>query len=261
MNAVDRGIEGALSFDALAALPHEVFREVERRSTRRLRLGGTECFVKLHWGVGWGEILASLLRLRRPVLGADAEVRAINRLEQAGVGVPRVLAWGREGWNPARQRSFVVLESLADAVSLEVLAEQGVDPAERRLLCKRAADVVRRMHAAGVNHRDLYICHLLESPDRAELLVLDLHRAQVRNRVPRRWRIKDLAALLYSSAGLHLSRRDQLRFVVRYARGQDRALLRDAAFWRAVRRRAAAMSRRERRLGARDTAVGGAPAS
>ncbi len=254
------GLPRPLCFEALEALPHEVYREVERRSTRRVCLFGVECFVKLHRGVGWMQILGDLARLRRPVFGAAAEVRAIARLQAAGVGVARVLAWGSHGWNPARRRSYVVLQSLAAAISLEQLAEAGVDSTTRRRLCMRAADVVRRMHAAGVNHRDLYLCHLLASPERDELLVLDLHRAQVRARVPRRWRIKDLASLLYSSTDLGLSRRDQLRFVVRYTRGPARGLRRDSGFWRAVRRRAAAMSRRERRLGVRDTAGQAMPA-
>ena len=57
------------------------------------------------------------------------------------------------------------------------------------------------MHRAGVNHRDCYICHFLLHTDRPiqasdlRLSVIDLHRAQVRDAVPRRWRDKDLAAL------------------------------------------------------------------
>src|SRR5690606_40875569 len=52
---------------------------------------------------------------------------------------------------------------------------------------------------SGVNHRDCYICHFLlhtdkaVDPDDLRLSVIDLHRAQVRDATPRRWRDKDLA--------------------------------------------------------------------
>ena len=55
----------------------------------------------------------------------------------------------------------------------------------------------RRMHDAGINHRDFYICHfhldelsLQEQETRCYLI--DLHRAQIRERTPRRWRIRTL---------------------------------------------------------------------
>ena len=73
--------------------------------------------------------------------------------------------------------------------------------------------------------------------------------------MPTRWRVKDLAALLYSSRAAGLSRRDQLRFVIAYARSAETDLRRDASLWRQVRQRAARIAARERRLGRRDTAL------
>ena len=70
------------------------------------------------------------------------------------------------------------------------------------MLIKRVATMVRDMHAAGINHRDCYICHfLLHLPfsgkeEELKISVIDLHRAQLRTRVPRRWRDKDLIGLL-----------------------------------------------------------------
>ena len=79
-----------------------------------------------------------------------------------------------------------------------------------------------RMHGAGVNHRDCYICHFLlhtDAPFDAEdfrLSVIDLHRAQVRHAVPKRWRDKDLAGLYFSALDIGLTRRDLLRFLKVY---------------------------------------------
>jgi heptose I phosphotransferase len=84
----------------------------------------------------------------------------------------------------------------------------------------------------GVNHRDFYICHfLLHLPTRtltsAKLSMIDLHRAQVREQTPRRWRDKDLAALYFSALDIGLTRRDILRFLKTYFAAPLRDVLRD----------------------------------
>ncbi|MCF3281534.1 lipopolysaccharide core heptose(I) kinase RfaP, partial [Escherichia coli] len=81
---------------------------------------------------------------------------------------------------------------------------------------------VRKMHAAGINHRDCYICHfLLHLPftgreDELKISVIDLHRAQIRAKVPRRWRDKDLIGLYFSSMNIGLTQRDIWRFMKVY---------------------------------------------
>jgi heptose I phosphotransferase len=78
------------------------------------------------------------------------------------------------------------------------------------------------MHRGGVNHRDCYICHFLlhtDKPVTAEdfkLSLIDLHRAQTRPAITRRWRDKDLAALYFSALDIGLTKRDKLRFVKGY---------------------------------------------
>jgi heptose I phosphotransferase len=50
----------------------------------------------------------------------------------------------------------------------------------------------------------------------APLVLIDLHRAQVRVATPLRWRDKDLAALYFSALDIGLTRRDKLRFLSHY---------------------------------------------
>ena len=91
------------------------------------------------------------------------------------------------------------------------------------------------MHRAGVNHRDCYICHFLLHTDKPmsahdfKLSIIDLHRAQVRAQVPRRWRDKDLAGLYFSALDIGLTRRDKLRFLRSYFAAPLRDTLRDEA--------------------------------
>lgn len=213
-------------FRAAAALQGKVLRELEGRRTLRAEVAGRGYYVKLHRGVGWGEIFKNLFTARLPVLGAEHEWLAIRRLTELGVDTMKAVAFGRRGSNPAKLESFIVTEELAPTVSLEDYCRdwptQPPAPALKRALIARVAEMARRMHQGGVNHRDCYICHFLlhtdpaPTPDRLRLSLIDLHRAQVRDRTPRRWRDKDLSALHFSSLEIGLTVRDRLRFLQSY---------------------------------------------
>lgn len=213
-------------FVAVEQLSGDVFRELEGRRTLRTEVAGQAYFVKIHRGVGWGEILKNLSSLRLPVLGASNEWCAIQRLEHVGVDTMTAVAYGRRGLNPARRHSFLITEELAPTISLEDFCRAWVlkppPPALKHALIERVADMARKMHAGGVNHRDFYLCHFLlhleppPSPGTFRLSLIDLHRAQIRPRTPIRWRDKDLAALYFSALHIRLTQRDKLRFLRTY---------------------------------------------
>lgn len=218
---------GQDAFLAAAALQGEVLRELEGRRTLRTEVAGLGYYVKLHRGVGWGEIFKNLVTARLPVLGAEHEWRAINRLSELGVDTMKAIAFGRRGSNPAKLESFIVTEELAPTVSLEDYCRywpaQPPAPALKCALIARVAEMAGKMHRGGVNHRDCYICHFLlhtepaPSPAALRLSLIDLHRAQVRDgAAPRRWRDKDLAALHFSTLEIGLTARDRLRFLRTY---------------------------------------------
>ncbi|OLU16372.1 lipopolysaccharide core heptose(I) kinase RfaP [Pseudomonas sp. PA1(2017)] len=218
--------DGKDAFEAVEGLQGQVYRELEARRTLRTEVNGKGYFVKIHRGVGWGEIVKNLVTARLPVLGAGQEWKAIQRLNGAGVSTMTAVAYGERGSNPAQQHSFIVTEELAPTVDLEQLtltwSEQPPSPIVKRALLRRVAQMTGRMHAAGVNHRDCYICHFLLHTDKPfdaddfRLSVIDLHRAQVRNAVPKRWRDKDLAGLYFSALNIGLTKRDLLRFIKVY---------------------------------------------
>ena len=209
------------------------YRELSGRRTSRVRYRGGVYFLKRHWGVGWGEILKSLLSLRLPVLSARNEYDAARALAAVGVAVPEPVAFAVRGFDPANLDSFVLSEAIEPSISLEELVRQWEIQApsvmQRRRLVVTVATMVQRMHLAGVNHRDLYICHFLLRTNAAtasgaiqqenllvdppNLTLIDLHRAQVRATVPQRWLIKDLGALLFSVLQTPLNRGDLLSFM------------------------------------------------
>ncbi len=238
----------------LCALAGEEYKRIQNRRTFRIERQGRGFFVKCHQGVGWGEILKNLCSLKWPVLGAGNEWRAIHRLRGLGVETMRPVAYGREGWNPAGQRSVLVTEELRDCISLEKYCagwrQAAPVPAHKRLLIRRLARIARTLHENGVNHRDFYICHfLIHQPwDGSEadlhLYVIDLHRVQCRRQTPRRWVVKDVGSLYFSAMEVDLTERDLLRFMREYRlRPLRQILAEEQGFWREVQGRAQALYR------------------
>ena len=217
---------GRDAFAAAEALQGKVVRAMDGRRTLRTEVAGRGYFVKIHRGVGWGEIFKNLISGRLPILGAANEWHATRRLAELGVDSLRAVAFGERGGNPARRHSFIITEELAPILSLENHTRrwslEPPAPAFKRALIERVATMARRMHLGGINHRDLYICHFLlhldppPTPAGLRLSLVDLHRAQIRRYTPRRWRDKDLAALHFSSLAIGLTERDRLRFLRAY---------------------------------------------
>lgn len=172
-----------------------------------------------------------------PVLGADREWNAIYRLRDLGVDTMHGVGFGEKGLNPLTKTSFIITEDLTPTISLEdYCADWATNPPAihvKRMLIDRVATMVRKMHAGGINHRDCYICHfLLHLPfsgceNELKISVIDLHRAQIRSRVPRRWRDKDLIGLYFSSLNIGLTQRDIWRFLQVYFEAPLRAIVRD----------------------------------
>lgn len=219
---------GKDAFEQVKTLQGEVFRELETRRTLRFELAGKSYFLKWHRGTSLKEIVKNLLSLRMPVLGADREWNAIHRLQSLGVDTMYGVGFGEKGLNPLTRTSFIITEDLTPTISLEdYCADWATNPPDvkvKRILIERVATMVRKMHAGGINHRDCYICHfLLHLPftgqkDDLKISVIDLHRAQIRNKVPRRWRDKDLIGMYFSSLNIGLTQRDVWRFLKIYFR-------------------------------------------
>ncbi len=236
--------EGKEPFEEAFALEGEVFRNVKTRRTFRIEADGKGYFVKLHRGVGWGEIVKNLLQFKMPVLGAENEYRACLKLDRIGVDSMTPCAYGKRGLNPAKQDSFLITAELGNTTSLEdYCRDWQVNTPPRRektSLIVKVGDMAGAMHRCGMNHRDCYICHFLldkstAGTDFPKLYIIDLHRAQIRERVPFRYHVKDVAGLYFSAMDIGLSKWDILRFIRAYSVNPLRNELKDnRRFWRAV---------------------------
>ena len=238
-------------FEQLFALEGKVYREQKGRKTLGFPLNGKQYFGKFHSGVGWKEIVKNLFQFRLPIFGARNEWRAIKHLDQLGIKTMSLVGYGKRGWNPARLQSFVITEDLTDTVSLENFCRDWTtsppDFTLKQALIKEVATIARKLHQHGMNHRDFYICHFLLDisngmetigPNSLRLYLIDLHRVQIRGSVPRRWRVKDIAALYFSSMDIGLTQRDILRFIRIYENKPLRESIKeDRGFWWNVKRR------------------------
>jgi tRNA A-37 threonylcarbamoyl transferase component Bud32 len=135
-----------------------------------------------------------------------------------------VQGFGNKGLNPANSFSFLITEELYGTISLEDFFLQDrhkeLLPTQRRKLIKHVAKLIRKMHLSGLNHRDLYLCHLHIKEDvdfnDIKVYLIDLHRAQIRSYVPERWLVKDLGGFFHSILQFGLSEKDFYRFMTTY---------------------------------------------
>jgi len=212
-------------FDQVMALRGESFRHQDGRLTQRVVIGDKPYFIKQHSGVGWREIFKNIIQLRWPIISAKNEWRAIQKLQSLGVAAPKIAGFGKRGWNPARLQSFILMEELTPIISLEDLCRDWPSTQPqfifKQALIKAVANAARVLHQNGINHRDFYICHfLLETDSKSQvspLYLIDLHRAQIRSKTPKRWVVKDLAALFFSAANIGLTNNDLYRFMKIYS--------------------------------------------
>jgi UDP-glucose:(heptosyl)LPS alpha-1,3-glucosyltransferase len=223
-----------VKFNYHMQLQGKIFRQVKDRSTQEITLAEKKYFIKQHTGVGWKEIFKNLLQGRLPILSAKNEWQAITYLNSLNVSVPKIIAYGCQGLNPATKKSFLVTEALSNTISLEDLCIKWIKNRPKlhfkRALIDKVATIARLLHDNGVNHRDFYLCHfLLDLQDDSCLYLIDLHRAQIRKSLPLRWRIKDLAGLYFSAKDIGLTSRDLLRFIKTYRAKSLSTILRDEA--------------------------------
>jgi heptose I phosphotransferase len=240
-------------FKFLLNLPGQIYRQQPGRLTKAIELDGQACFVKLHFGIGFKEIFKNLFQGRLPILGAATENAALKKLAEIKVPSLEVLEFGAYGVNPATQHSYLVTKALTQTISLETLGVswQKTPPSIKfkRELIREVAKIAATIHANGLNHRDFYLCHFLldeahyEARHQVKLFLIDLHRAQIRQKTPLRWRLKDIAGLFFSALDLPLTRRDLFCFIQAYSLLSQQSSIfkaedKQIKFWYAVEKKA-----------------------
>ncbi|MFW6065342.1 MAG: lipopolysaccharide kinase InaA family protein [Planctomycetota bacterium] len=184
---------------------------LEHRRRTRLTLTdetGTEhqLYLKRYESEPLSERLKRLRTHGRLLTPAAAEARNIRRVLAADVRTMQTVVWGEEHRPLGGGRSYIIVT----AVPGDALERCGQEFIERcrnagrtdalEKLTRGLSDMLRRLHGAGLVHRDLYASHVFlnETGGKPELYLIDLARVFAPRRRHFRWRVKDLAQLKYS---------------------------------------------------------------
>lgn len=209
----------------------QVFSEKQSRSVVRVdptRPDLPVLYLKRHHGSGgWREAIGDLLRGRIPRSRGWREWENVERLQALGIPTVTRVATGERRRFGREEESFF-LSAAVEGESLEAFLPVRYAPPvtpeallEKRGVIRQVADLTRRLHGAGLYHRDYYLGHLFIRPDGRrgwEVCVIDLERLIPRPFASLRGQIKDLAALNFTARGMPVSRTDRLRFYKRYRR-------------------------------------------
>jgi hypothetical protein len=252
---------GLASFDAVMnSASGRLLRALPDRENWRLELSGESrrhvLFLKKHRVRSMAERLRSWIGSRGGATAGRVEADNVAALKQAGIDTMRVVAFG-ERVSGGLSQSFFMTEELRGFTQLDHFVRQRFVPAAERTrrdqklhaLAASVADVARRFHAAGFNHRDFYCCHFFIrelASRRFAIRLIDLQRVEQRRWLRGRWIVKDLAQLAYSAPRERIGNTLRLAFIKRYL-GVDHLSPADKRLIRRVLRRQQAM---QRRLGA-----------
>lgn len=167
---------------------------------------------------------------------AGIEWRNARNLAAAGIPAAEAVAFGQEMVGPWERRSFVMLRAVG-GTSLEKWVPANLPPRakdldrdRRRARVESLARFAASFHGAGFVHRDLYLSHIFIEPagemaggSAAEgFRLIDLQRVFRPRWRGRRWVVKDLAALHFSTPAESVSTWERLRFLVRYVQACGR---------------------------------------
>lgn len=184
--------------------------------------GKTVCaYLKRHYPRSFEKYFLELIWFASEKTAFD-EFSNIIAFRQAGLPTMVPVAAGKRTDKFVGSESFLITKEIKGCVTLEKYVDSCLKAKtfpEKTGLIKKIALLSRKMHQSGFNHRDFYLCHLLigtEKKNKDELFIVDLHRVDIRKKVPERWIIKDLAALNYSAKSKTISRSDKLRFLKHY---------------------------------------------
>ena len=155
-----------------------------------------ETYIKRYLPLPLKEYYKSFLSFK-PIfkLGAIHEWDAIISFHQQDIPTMKPIAAGvlPDG------RSINITLGITNYTRAADLFSAGLEKKQKNDLIVKIAELTGKMHKARFAHQDFYLVHLFVTNDNFKVLPIDLQRLIMGNQFSRRWQIKDLAQLLYSS--------------------------------------------------------------
>jgi len=158
------------------------------RNVSRVLIGTTTAYLKREHRVRWRDRFRSWQQGFGWASVSAREASVLRRLDEHDLPGPIWLAHGE-----VDGEAFLLIEAAATAADLRTRSPISHELAER-LGC-----VIAQIHAAGIDQPDLFAKHILVNPVGSQITILDWQRATLLCEVPRRRRIRSLAALRATS--------------------------------------------------------------
>ncbi len=202
-----------------------------------------ELFLKKYQPVRISARLKALACLKRPrIFDGIHEWNALLAFHDHGIPTITPVAAARIGGYTCN-----LTLGIRDYTRLSDLAENTrLSPAKRHLLARQVATIAGKMHRAGFAHQDFYLVHFFASNSTGEIFIIDLQRVIMENPLKDRWRIKDLAQLLFSARNC-CTAIDQSVFIATYRRTSGFDLATHPRLLRAIKAKARRIERHHRR--------------
>lgn len=225
-------------------------------------------YLKKHHVRTWSTRVSATLGVKPPASAGRVEARNAESLAALGIDVMRPVAYGEKLCADGRLDSFLITEELEGYEELQDFVRRRFPPSSRRRslgtempgpcqpgaaglelrrLIRQVAEIARRFHGAGYNHRDFYCCHFLvkeTAPGAFDVRLIDLQRVQHRRWFRWRWIVKDLAQLASMAPDGWIGCRDKVTFLRRYL-GVKKLGPRDKRLVRAVLSKESRIRRRQ----------------
>lgn len=195
--------------------------------------GDLRVYLKRYGRSHWGDVFESILHFEWPESKSMRECRFGGRLSWAGVATaePAAVGEARIGFFPLE--SFLVVKAIRGAHPLDIFLDVHLDSrssvtmGERLILIGKVAEVVARMHWAGLFHRQLYARHVFVRREGGTFGISMLDLGRMRRGRSEELVVGDLAALNVTLSWWAASRADRMRFLRKYVRerwGEEDAL-------------------------------------
>jgi len=215
-------------------------------------------FLKRHLHPPFREQIREFFRYGSFLSGGRREWENIWKIRQVGISTIDPVGFGeRREWGGWEVESFLVSLELKEACRLTEFIPKHLSPplnssllSRKRQLLGELALLARRIHEAGLFHRDFYLGHVFVTDRKEgemELYLMDLQRIFRPKWRIERWRIKDLASLNFSAPPGWFTATDRLRFYKQY-RGIPRLEDRDRSLIRRITRKSQRIWTHTRRL-------------
>jgi hypothetical protein len=204
----------------------------------------TVLFLKRYQNIPVLKQIKNWFARRKRISMADCDRIPAEILKNLGINTPKTVAFGTQWQGIFERRSFIITEKIPASHSLEKkLPSSFYD--DRKNFIESLAEFVKKFHSTGFRHRDLYLCHIFCDTS-GNFTLIDLSRVFSPRVFSKRFLVKDLTQLYYSSPGRSVTKADRLRFYLSYMQ-KDKISRRDKIIIRKIKSKARQMAKHDRK--------------